>query len=41
MNLRGINIVLLLCPQMLQESISLFMFMLQIRDKEEAVSGLE
>ena len=42
MNWRDINTVLLLfCPQMLQESVSVFMFMLQIRDKEEAVSGLE
>jgi len=40
---RDINTVfsLLLCPQMLQESVSLFMFMLQVRDKEEAALGLE
>jgi len=42
MNWREINtVLLLLCPQMLQESVSLFMFMLQVRDKEENVSGLE
>jgi len=41
MNWRDINTVFLLCPQMLQESVSLFMFMLQVREKEETVLGLE
>jgi hypothetical protein len=30
-----------ICPQMVQESVSLFMFMLQIKDKEETLEGLE
>jgi hypothetical protein len=30
-----------LCLQMVQESVSLFMFLLQVKEKEEAVDSLE
>jgi hypothetical protein len=36
----NINSILLLCPQMVRESLSLFMFLLQVKEKEEAVEGL-
>jgi hypothetical protein len=29
------------CPQMMKESVSLFMFMLQIKEKEEKLEELE
>jgi hypothetical protein len=30
-----------MCPQMMQESVSLFMFMLQIKQKEDVLEALE
>jgi hypothetical protein len=33
--------VTFVCPQMVRESLSLFMFLLQVKEKEYAVEGLE
>jgi len=35
-----INSEIFVCPQMVRESLSLFMFLLQVKEKEEAVEGL-
>jgi hypothetical protein len=35
------NTLTFVCPQMVQESLSLFMFLLQVKEKKEAVEGLE
>ena len=35
-----INSIIFVCPQMVRESLSLFMFLLQVKEKEEAVEGL-
>jgi len=34
-----INSEIFVCPQMVRESLSLFMFLLQVKEKEEAVEG--
>jgi hypothetical protein len=35
-----INSTIFVCPQMVRESLSLFMFLLQVKEKEEAVERL-
>jgi hypothetical protein len=35
-----INTLTFICPQMVRESLSLFMFLLQVKEKEEAVEWL-
>ena len=35
-----INSIIFVCPQMVRESLSLFMFLLQVKEKEEAVEGV-
>jgi len=35
-----INSIIFVCPQMVRESLSLFMFLLQVKEKEGAVEGL-
>jgi hypothetical protein len=35
----SIDTVIFVCLQMVQESLSLFMFLLQVKEKEEVVEG--
>jgi hypothetical protein len=37
----SIDTAIFVCSQMVQESLSLFMFLLQVKEKEEAVESLE
>jgi hypothetical protein len=37
----SIDIAIFVCSQMVQESLSLFMFLLQVKEKEEAEECLE
>jgi hypothetical protein len=37
----SIDTAIFVCLQMVQESLSLFMFLLQVKDKEEAEESLE
>jgi hypothetical protein len=37
----GIDTAIFVCSQMVQQSLSLFMFLLQVKEKEEALESLE
>jgi hypothetical protein len=37
----SIDTAIFLCSQMVQESLSLFMFLLQVKEKEETLESLE
>jgi hypothetical protein len=37
----SIDTAIFVCSQMVQESLSLFMFLLQVKEKEETLEGLE